>query len=335
MATQKKAAVPFLAREKLFQLYQDMYMIRRFEEVVQEYAANGTIPGFVHLSVGQEACQVGTIDVLRKTDYKYPDHRGHGFIALSGTDPKLVMAEIFAKSTGINGGRGGSMHISDLKVRNMGNNGIQGSATGTALGPAFAAKYRGTDDLSVVFMGDGTLGEGICHESINLASCWKLPILYILCNNHYAISTHYTETHAQNELKDWAAAYNLPALRIDGNDIEAVHAAVSKAAEHIRQGKGPYFIEMMTYRWQGHFAGDPAAYRPEEEVAEWKERCPLKKTRNDLIEREGMRKEEIEMAEHKLEQDVQAMLQFALESPTPAAEDAVKHVYADREVQVV
>ena len=159
-----------LSKERLLKVYRDMVMIRRFEEVIEEYAANGTIPGFVHLSIGQEACQAGVVDALKKTDYKFPDHRGHGAIALCGTDPKLVMAEIFAKETGINHGRGGSMHVNDLECRNMGFNGIQGSTMVTCLGTAFASVYNGTDDVTAVFLGDGTLGEGTCHESMNMAA---------------------------------------------------------------------------------------------------------------------------------------------------------------------
>lgn len=218
-----------LSKERLLKVYRDMVMIRRFEEVIEEYAANGTIPGFVHLSIGQEACQAGVVDALKKTDYKFPDHRGHGAIALCGTDPKLVMAEIFAKETGINHGRGGSMHVNDLECRNMGFNGIQGSTMVTCLGTAFASVYNGTDDVTAVFLGDGTLGEGTCHESMNMAATWKLPIIYCLVNNGYAISTRYEEAHPQKELKTWGEGYEVPSFRLDGNDIEAVIEAVEKA----------------------------------------------------------------------------------------------------------
>ena len=158
-----------LSKERLLKVYRDMVMIRRFEEVIEEYAANGTIPGFVHLSIGQEACQAGVVDALKKTDYKFPDHRGHGAIALCGTDPKLVMAEIFAKETGINHGRGGSMHVNDLECRNMGFNGIQGSTMVTCLGTAFASVYNGTDDVTAVFLGTG-LSLLIAEISIPFAS---------------------------------------------------------------------------------------------------------------------------------------------------------------------
>ena len=323
-----------LEKERLLKLYRNMVMIRRFEEVIQEYAANGTIPGFVHLSIGQEACQAGVVGALRLTDYKFPDHRGHGAIALCGTDPKLVMAEIFAKETGINGGRGGSMHINDIECRNMGFNGIQGSTVVTCLGTAFASVYNKTDDVTAVFLGDGTLGEGTCHESMNLAATWKLPIIYCLLNNQYAISTHYTDAHPQKELKTWGEGYEVPSYRIDGNDIEAVVEAVEKAADRARRGEGPTLLEFMTYRWQGHFAGDPAAYRPEEEVAYWKDRDPLKLTRNVLQNRENYSDEFLKALEAEVEGEVQEMLKFSLESPGPRPEDALTHVYVDREVEL-
>ena len=321
-----------LSKERLLKLYRDMFMIRRFEEVIETYAANGTIPGFVHLSIGQEACQAGVVDSLRRTDYKFPDHRGHGAIALCGTDPKLVMAEIFAKETGINGGRGGSMHINDITVRNMGFNGIQGSTVVTALGTAFASVYNKTDDVTAVFMGDGTLGEGTCHESMNMSATWKLPIIYCLINNQYAISTPYYESHPQHELKTWGEGYEVPSYRVDGNDVEAVVEAMEQAAARARSGEGPTLIEFMSYRWQGHFAGDPAAYRPEEEVAEWKAKDPVKRLRTVLLEREGVAEDSLAAIEKTVESDVQEMLRFSLESPSPKAEDALKHVYADREV---
>jgi len=188
-----------LNKERLSELYFDMVAIRRFEEEVETYSKNGTIPGFIHLSIGQEAAQAGVVAALKKTDYKFPDHRGHGAICLCGTDRKLVMAEIFGRKTGINSGRGGSMHIHDLEFRNMGFNGIQGSTVVTCLGTAFASTYRKTDDVTAVFMGDGTLGEGTCHESMNMAATWKLPVIYCLLNNQYAISTHYTESHPQKD----------------------------------------------------------------------------------------------------------------------------------------
>ena len=322
-----------LPKKRLLKLYRDMVMIRRFEEVIETYAANGTIPGFVHLSIGQEACQAGVVDSLKKTDYKFPDHRGHGAIALCGTDPKLVMAEIFGKQTGINHGRGGSMHINDLECRNMGFNGIQGSTMSTCLGTAFASVYNKTDDVTAIFLGDGTLGEGSCHESMNMAATWKLPIVYCLVNNQYAISTRYTDSHPQKRLKTWGEGYEVPSFYVDGNDIEAVVEVVEKAVERARKGEGPTLIEFDTYRWQGHFAGDPAAYRPDDEVAAWKAKDPLKLTRKVLLEREKVSEADLKKIEDEEEAHVQEMLKFSLESPIPSVDNAVTYTYADREVE--
>lgn len=323
-----------LSLDTLKKMYFDMVQVRRFEERVDEYAKKGLIPGFVHLGIGQEAVQVGVAHAIRKTDYKFPDHRCHGAIFLFGTDKKAVMAEIFGRATGVNGGRGGSMHISDLSVRNMGNNGIQGSNVVAALGPAFYAQLKKHNDITVVFMGDGTLGEGACHESINLAATWKLPVLYLLVNNHYAIATHYTEAYPIEQLATWANGYNVPNEVVDGNDVVAVYEAVSRNAEHIRNGKGPALLELMTYRWQGHFAGDPAAYRPVEEVEEWvNNRCPIKKLHTQLAEK-GVKDEEFAQIEADAFAEVDEAVKFALDSPLPKAEDAMLHVYSGRKVEV-
>ncbi|MDR1800667.1 MAG: thiamine pyrophosphate-dependent dehydrogenase E1 component subunit alpha [Lachnospiraceae bacterium] len=322
-----------LNKERLKSLYRDMYLIRNFEELIKEYAANGTIPGFVHLSTGQEACEAGVVRALRTTDYKYPDHRGHGAILLCGTDPKYVMAEIFGRATGINGGRGGSMHVHDWSCHNHGFNGIQGSTCVTALGTAFAAKYRHTDDVSAIFMGDGTLGEGTCHESMNMAATWKLPVIYCLINNGYAISTPSKEAHPQEELRQWADGYGVPSWRIDGNDIEAVVEITEEAVNLARKGKGPSLIEFVTYRWQGHFAGDPASYRPAEELEYWKKRDPLILSKKVLIEREGVTQEEISAIENEVDNELQACLKFTLDSPWPVACDALTHVYEEFSVE--
>ena len=322
-----------LSKERLLSLYYDMVAIRRFEEEVDIYSKNGTIPGFIHLSIGQEAAQAGVVRALKETDYKFPDHRGHVAICLCGTERKLVMAEIFGRSTGINSGRGGSMHINDLKYRNMGFNGIQGSTMVTCLGTAFASTYNKTDDITAVFLGDGTLGEGTCHESMNMAATWKLPIVYCLLNNQYAISTHYTESHPQKQLATWADGYGVPNEVVDGNDIEAVIEAAERAAERARKGEGPTLIEFMTYRWQGHFSGDPAAYRPAGELEAWQDKCPLKRCRTKLIEVHKTSEKELAELEAEAEKEIQEAVTFALESPWPDPKNALEHVYASYQVE--
>jgi len=322
-----------LETKLLTDLYYDMYAIRRFEEEVEVYSKNGTIPGFIHLSIGQEASQAGPVKALRKTDYKFPDHRGHGAICLSGTDRKYVMAEIFGKADGINGGRGGSMHINDLSCRNMGFNGIQGSTVVSALGTAFTAAYKKTDDVTIVFMGDGTLGEGSCHESMNMAATLKLPIIYCLINNQYAISTHYRESHPQQQLATWADGYEVPNEVVDGNDVEAVYEAVDRAAQRARKGEGPTLLELMTYRWQGHFSGDPAAYRSDEEVLEWKAKCPLKQCREKLVQDRGISEEELLGLEKMADEEIASCIEFAKNSPWPDVSEAITHVYDGFEVE--
>jgi pyruvate dehydrogenase E1 component alpha subunit len=324
-----------LPKDRLLKVYEDMVLIRRFEEEVEKYSKNGTIPGFIHLGIGQEATQAGIIDVLHETDYKFPDHRSHGAIILSSRpeDRKHIMAELFAKKTGINGGRGGSMHVNDLKVRNMGFNAIEGSIVVTCLGTAFASVYNNTDDVSAVFMGDGTLGEGACHESINMAATWKLPIIYCVVNNQYAISTHFTESHPQKQLANWADGYCVPNEIVDGNDIEAVIPAMERAVARARMGQGPTLIEFMTYRWQGHFSGDPAAYRPQGELESWKEKDPIKVTKDRLISMHGIAEGDIQAIHTRVDEEIAGYIQFALESPSPDPEDAVKHVYMDIEVE--
>ena len=316
-----------LDRKRLEGLYYDMVAIRKFDEAVEEYARNGTVPGFVHLSIGQEASQAGIVRALRPTDYKFPDHRSHGAICLCGTDRKLVMAEIFGRETGVNGGRGGSMHVNDISCRNMGFNGVQGSTVATCLGTAFASVYRKTDEVTAVILGDGTLGEGTCHESMNMAATWKLPILYCLINNQYAISTHYRESHPQERLAEWASGYGVPAETLDGNDLEFVVEAVERAAARARAGEGPTLLELVTYRWQGHFSGDPASYRPEAELASWKERCPIVLARRRLEER-GCSASALDGLEAAADAEIRAAVDFALASPWPDPRAALEHVYA-------
>jgi pyruvate dehydrogenase E1 component alpha subunit len=324
-----------LSKDQLLKLYEDMVLIRRFEEEVEKYSKNGTIPGFIHLGIGQEATQAGIVAALKETDYKFPDHRGHGVILLSShlEDRKRVMSEIFAKQTGLNGGRGGSMHVSDLKVRNMGFNGIEGSTVVTCLGTAFASVYNQTDDVTAVFMGDGTLGEGTCHESLNMSATWKLPVIYCLVNNQYAISTKFTETHPQSQLAEWAQGYCTPSEIVDGNDIELVQEAMERAVARARQGDGPTVIEFMTYRWQGHFSGDPAAYRPAGELESWKEKDPIKRAKEKLTTEHGVSEAELAGLQARIDAEIDSYVKYSLESPSPDPSYATAHVYADYEVE--
>lgn len=320
-----------LELSKLKQMYYDMNLIRRFEEKVDEHSKKGNIPGFIHLSIGQEACQTGVMHVLKETDYKFPDHRSHGICLLSGSPKEKVMAEIFAKKTGLCEGKGGSMHIADVEVRNMGNNAIEGSITATGLGTAYASKYRGENNVTAVFIGDGTCGRGELHESMNMAANLKVPLIYVLVNNGYAISTRSEEAHSYPEhLSDRAAGYDMPSEVVEGNDVEKVYNAMDRAVKRARNGEGPSMIELLTYRWQGHFSGDPASYRPEDEVEKWKkEKCPIKNLRNKL-EKKGVQAETLDKLEEDALKEVEEMVEFALNSPEPDLKDATKYIYAEK-----
>lgn len=322
-----------LTEQDLISMYRDMVLIRTFEEKVEEYSKKGHIPGFIHLGIGQEATQVGCIRALKKTDYKFPDHRSHGIIILCGSPPERVMAEIFARKTGLCEGKGGSMHIADVAVRNFGNNGIQGSSLVTCLGPALTSKIKKTGDVTAVFFGDGTVGRGEFHESLHLAALWKLPIVYVLVNNGYAISTRAIDSHPLEDLADMGCAYGIPGKVVDGNDVEAVYEAMVEAVERARGGGGPTLLEAKTYRWQGHFAGDPAAYRPEEEVLAWKQKCPIKRLGEKLLSMKVVSSEDLENIRAGVLAEVERMIDFALSSPGPDPEDALKFVFVGREVR--
>ncbi|MEW6623996.1 MAG: thiamine pyrophosphate-dependent dehydrogenase E1 component subunit alpha [Bacillota bacterium] len=321
-----------LSKDLMVKLYEDMLMIREFEETVDEYAKKGRIPGFLHLAIGQEAAQAGAMAALKETDYKFLDHRSHGICILAGTPKEKVMAEIFGKKNGICQGKGGSMHIADVSVRNFGCNAIQGSTLAACLGTAVAAQLSDTDDVTAVFFGDGTVGRGEFNESLNLSGIWKLPIVYVLINNMYAISTPARNAHPLENLAEMGCAYDIPGLTIDGNDVLEVYKGVSKAVHRARQGQGPTLVELKTYRWQGHFSGDPASYRPEEEVRAWKERCPIKIHRERLLSQKIISHEENEKIIKQVKDEVARMLEFSIKSPEPEEELAIKHVYVGREV---
>lgn len=321
-----------LSNEDLIKMCRQMVYVRKFEEHIEEEFKAGNIPGWCHLGIGQEAIQVACHWALRKDDYYFYDHRNKVMTLISGTDPKAVMAECFGKKTGICKGKGGEMHIADKSVGNMGNNEIQGANLAISLGTAVAAQIRGTDQVTAVFFGDGTTGRGEFHEGLNLATVWKLPIVYCCANNLYAISTPHREAHAVKDIADLARAYGIPAEVVDGNDAVAVYEAMTRAVEHARSKKGPYFLEFKTYRWQGHFVGDPAANRPEEEVAYWKARCPIKRMKERLIDEKIVSEADFERINEEVEHEIHELVKYAHESPEPSLEEAVEDVYCGLEV---
>jgi len=315
-------------RDRLSALYRTMRMIRRFEERVVELVNRDEIPGVTHEYVGQEAVATGVCHALRPDDVITSTHRGHGHILAKGGDPRRMMAELMGKATGYNRGRGGSMHIADLSLGIYGANGIVGAGSPIACGAALAAKLRGSDGVAVAFFGDGGMNQGVVHEALNLATIWRLPVVFVCENNGYAISAPISQMAAVARLADRAAGYGMPGESVDGMDILAVHAATLRAVERARSGGGPTLLECVTYRFVGHFTAEKARgikYRTDEEIAEWRKRDPVV-TYPAWLRQEGI------CDPAQVDAEVEAVLEeaiaFARQSPFPAAEEALEGMYA-------
>jgi pyruvate dehydrogenase E1 component alpha subunit len=298
-----------------------------FEERAEELFAAGKIPGFVHLYIGEEAVAAGVCAALRKTDYITSTHRGHGHIISKGGDLKLMMAENFGKKTGYCKGKGGSMHIADIDLGILGANGIVGGGPPIATGAALAAQYQGKDSVAVCFFGDGAANQGTTHEAMNLATCWKLPVVFINENNMYGISCCTADSMCVADIADRAAAYDMPGVMIDGNDVMAVYDAASEAIERARRGEGPSLIECKTYRHKGHFEGDPCVYRSEDEMTEWKGKDPIPRFEKKLLEMGVLNSEAIEEIQNTIKSELDAAVRFAEESPVPDVHEITDDVY--------
>jgi acetoin:2,6-dichlorophenolindophenol oxidoreductase subunit alpha len=263
------AVIEELGPEFLKQLLQDMHTIRAFEERAEQLYALGKVHGTMHLSIGQEATAVGASNALQDGDYLLNHHRGHGHCLAWGSDPNRMMAEFMGKETGFCRGRGGSMHIADVEANNLGANGIVAGGVPIAVGVGLSIKMRQTDQVCMVIFGDGAANEGAFHESLNMASIWKLPVVYLCENNQYAMSMPVTRAFNIEDISTRASSYNIPGVTVDGNDPLAVYLAVYEAAERARRGDGPSLIESKTYRYKGHSKSDRQAYRTREEVNDW------------------------------------------------------------------
>ena len=316
--------------KRYIDMYRDMLRVRTFEFALEREFKKGAVPGMLHTGVGQEATLTAMAHSLRREDGLFPDHRCHGLLFLKGTPGQKIMAELFGKATGVCSGKGGSLHSADASVNNFGDNGVEGSFMVTALGVALGWKMQGKDSLAAVMVGDGTSGRGEWHESLNLAAAWNLPVLYCCVNNGYAISTPVGFSHATSDLVDFAGAYHIPAVQVDGNDILAAWDATQKAVEHIRSGQGPYFIEYKTWRWQGLFSGE---FRPAEEVKYWKEEHDaIQMAAADLISRAYATRASLLEIEEEVKEEIEGWVQFARESPPPDPAKATADVYIGWEV---
>lgn len=311
-----------------------MQRIREFESSAQEKFADGEMPGFIHLYIGQEAVATGVCQALDDDDYVTSTHRGHGHCIAKGLDPKKMMAELYGKETGYCNGKGGSMHIADVDEAGMlGANGIVASGIPIAVGGALSAEMRDTDQVSVAFFGEGAIEEGAFHESMNLASVWDLPFVAVIENNFYIemsrIDSHHQPPETTDDLTVHADSYGMESARVDGMDVEAVYEAAQEAVERAHEGGGPTLIECVTYRFEGHHEGDTEFYRDESEAEEWREKDPLDTYPRKLIEKGVITEAEWTEMKRAIETDIQEAIEFARESPLPDPEQAFEGLYVE------
>ena len=316
-------------KEKLIEMYRSMFTVRRVEERLNELFAQNRIPGFIHSYLGQEACAVGICSALRPDDYIISNHRGRGHIIAKGVELNPLMAEIFGKKTGICGGRGGEMHVADPSLGILGGSGIVGGGIPYSIGAGFSAVMRGTDQVTAVFFGEGATNEGGFHEALNLASVWDLPILFVCENNLYGEMTPIQDVVKDINIANRAKSYDIIGEIVDGNDVLAVFKKAEEAVGRARGGQGPTLLELKTYRWGGHFQGDPCKYRTREEEQEWKAKCPVKQLHKYLVRRRKVSSSKITAIEKRVDDDVEAAIRFAIDSPFPDPDDALKFVYAN------
>jgi len=320
--------VEALPAERLRAMLRTMLLIRAFEEKAEELYGAGLVHGTMHLSIGQEAVAVGICEALRPDDYILSTHRGHGHCLAKGADVRRMMAEFLGKETGYCRGRGGSMHIADLESGNLGANGIVAGGLPIAAGVGLSIQIRRTGQVCVAFFGDGAANEGAFHESLNLASIWELPVVFVCENNQYAMSMPVRQSMRVERIADRACAYGIPGRTVDGMDVLAVFAAAQEAVARARQGHGPTLLECVTYRYRGHSKSDRQRYRSREEVQRWRARDPIEQLRR-LLESSGVfGGGEYERLVREVREQVEEAVRFAEASPEPDPAALLEAVYA-------
>ncbi|RMD69636.1 MAG: pyruvate dehydrogenase (acetyl-transferring) E1 component subunit alpha [Bacteroidetes bacterium] len=322
-----KKAGPQYSKEQYLFWYELMLRIRRFEEAALLAYSQQKIRGFLHVYIGEEAVAAGIESAIRREDALITAYRQHGTAIGRGVSTRAAMAELFGKKTGVNKGKGGSMHFFSAEHRYFGGNGIVGAQIPVGTGIAFAEKYKGTDNICVTMFGDGAARQGALHESFNMAMTWKLPVLYICENNHYAMGTSVARTSNVQEIYKLGCAYEMPSEPVDGMNPESVHEAVSRAAEHVRSGKGPYFLEINTYRYKGHSVSDPAKYRTKEELMEYRAKDPIKTIEARILDFGLASADELKEIKKRIDAEIEDAVRFADESPFPDPEDLYEDVY--------
>lgn len=319
-----------LQKSDYMALLQQMLRIRYFEENLYQMYLSKSVPGMSpHLSVGQEAVAAGVCYALKHQDYLLTTHRGHGHVLAKGAEMKVMLAEIMGKEAGYCHGRGGSMHIADVNLNIIGANGIVGGGLPIALGAGLSSLYKKQDAVTVCFFGDAASNIGSFHESLNMSSALKLPIVWVCENNHYGLSTLITDTCATKTIGEKALAYDMPGSSVDGNDVLIVYEKAVEAVDRARKGQGPSLIEAVSYRWYGHGASDNRSYRTREEEEEWKKKCPVEQFKKKLLADNLANEDEIASAEKKAQEELKAAIEFATEADFPSPDEVMKYIYSD------
>jgi TPP-dependent pyruvate/acetoin dehydrogenase alpha subunit len=315
-------------RELVLSLYRKMFLIREFELKAKEIFRTGRMPGFIHVYIGEEAVATGVCEQLRKDDYVASTHRGHGHALAKGISPREALAELVGGITGCSGGRGGTMHLYDPTVGFLGSNGVVPPGILIAAGAGLSAKLRGSDQVAVAFFGDGGSNNGAFHEGLNMAAVWDIPVIFVCENNLYATEMPFSKATKNTNVASRAAAYGMPGVQVNGNDVLEVYEQAGAAIQRARQGGGPTLLECQTYRWFGHHEGDPGvAYRTKDEIASWRERDPIRQLRDQAIVSQRIPEEAFQQVDAEIHEVMEDAARFALASSLESEKTALHHVF--------
>lgn len=313
----------------LIEWYRQMVLIRRFEQKCAELYQLGKIGGFLHLYIGQEAIAVGSIAARQPGDHVITAYRDHGHALAVGSNTGALMAELLGKATGVSKGKGGSMHLADVNRQYWGGYAVVGGHVPLGVGIALSEQYKGTNAAVLCYMGDGSTNIGYFHESLNLAGVWDLPCVFIVENNQYGMGTAVSRASAVPDMVTKAGAYGMPAEKVNGMNVIEVYEATQKALAHVRNGQGPYFLEIITYRFEGHSMGDPLRYRTKDEVEKWRADDPIGILERYLMQNGIASEAELDTVEKAIDAEMEAAVKFAEESPFPAPEELFTDIYVD------
>ena len=330
-ATKKSVSKLTHSKSQYMKWYEDMLLMRRFEEACGNLYLQQKFGGFCHLYIGQEAVAAGFASAMHKGDKVITAYRDHAHPIALGMDPKYVMAELYGKSTGCSKGKGGSMHMFDKTLNMMGGHGIVGAQIPMGAGIAFAEMYNGTKNVCLTFMGDGAVRQGALHETFNMAMLWKIPVVFIVENNNYAMGTSIERTTNVADLSKLGLSYDMPSESVDGMSVEAVHEAIEKAANHCRSGEGPYLLDIRTYRYKGHSMSDPQKYRTKDELNEYKDKDPITQVLSIIMEEGWLDEKGVEKVEDRVKAKVDESIDFAETSPMPELEELYTDIYTQED----